>query len=268
MYEFPGSEPITADVRVGAGALDIVAEARDTVRVEVTPYDDSDAARQAAADTTVRLAGDRLRVAAPEGVGWLFWRSNRIRVQIWLPLDSRFQIKTGSANVTCTGPYASGSVSGGSADISIEHVTSDLSVKTGSGEVTVGAVGGRFSCDFASGDARVGHVGGELLSHSASGNLDVGSADASVRATAASGEVRIGAARAGTVRVNTASGGVSVGVARGTKVWLDLFTAGRITTDLTMTDAVPPGTEAELTVRVRTASGDIQVHRAEALAAV
>jgi hypothetical protein len=84
----------------------------------------------------------------------------------------------------------------------------------------------------------------------------------------ASGHVRVGATRSGTVRVHSASGEVSVGVQRGTRVWLDLLTgSGQTRTDLAMSDAAPKGTEPDLTIQVRTASGDIEVHRAAVPAA-
>jgi hypothetical protein len=62
----------------------------------------------------------------------------------------------------------------------------------------------------------------------------------------------------------TASGDVSVGVAAGTGVWLDLNTAsGSTTSDLAMGGGPSEGVrEAALEVRIRTASGDIDVHRA------
>jgi len=59
-----------------------------------------------------------------------------------------------------------------------------------------------------------------------------------------------------------------VGVAPGTGVWLDLDTAsGKSTSDLTNHGDVPPADKpATLELRIRTASGDIHVHRAHTTA--
>lgn len=262
MYEYPCPDPIAVDARVGAGTLTIVAEPRDTASVDVSPHDDTEGSRQAAADTRVQLTGGRLQIEAPDGGGWLYRRSGRVRVEVRVPLDCRLQVKTGSAGVRCSGRYESGSVTSGSGDVGVEHATGDLAIKTGSGDVTVDRVDGQFTVDFASGDAHVGHVGGPAAAHSASGNVEILGAAGSVKATTASGQVAIGAACSGVVKVHSASGAVSVGVQRGTRVWLDLLTASGYTrTDLEMTEAAPAGDAPDLTVQVRTASGDIEVHR-------
>jgi DUF4097 and DUF4098 domain-containing protein YvlB len=264
MYEYSCPEPITVDTRIAAGTLTIVAEPRDSAHVEISPHDDSEGSRQAAAATRVHRTGDRLRIETPDGSGgWLFRRSGRVRIDVRVPLDCRLLVRTGSAQVDCSGRYESGDVTSGSADIRVGQVTGDLAVKTGSGDVDVDRVDGRLSCDFASGEARVGHVGGTVTAHSASGDLEILSAGDSVRATTASGHVRIGAARSGTVKVHSASGEVTVGVARGTRVWLDLVTvSGHTATDLAMAEAAPGGGSPDLTIQIRTASGDINVHRA------
>jgi DUF4097 and DUF4098 domain-containing protein YvlB len=263
MYEYPCPEPIAVDAKIGAGSLTIVAEPRDTATVEVSPYDNTEGSRQAALDTRVDLAGDRLSIESPDGSGgWLFRRSGRVRVQVRVPLDGRLQVKSGSAVVTCTGRYASGSLTSGSGDVRVGEVTGDLSIKTGSGDQTVDQVGGRLACDFASGNVHVGHAGDTVTAHAASGNLDIQSAAGSVKAITASGHVRVGATRSGTVRVHSASGEVSVGVERGTRVWLDLLTAaGQTRTDLSMSESSRTGGDPALTIQVRTASGDIDIHR-------
>jgi Toastrack DUF4097 len=269
MFDYPCPEPTLVDVRIGGGTLTVVAEQRETATVEVTPFDDSDASRHAAAETTVESGTGRLRITTPDAVGgWIFRRAGRVRVAVRVPLDCPLAIKAGSADVTCSGRYAAANVATGSGDVAVEHVTGDLTVTTGSGDVTTEQVDGRLQCNFASGAARVGHVLGDAAVHSASGDLELRRADGSVRATSASGEVRIGSVSAGQVKVNSASGAVSIGVQPGTRVWLDLVTmAGRTRTDLDVLDRAPAGTAPELSVHARTASGDIEVHRAAVAAA-
>ena len=45
MPEFDCPKPITVSLRAGGGTVDITAEERRTALVDVSPYDDSDAAR-------------------------------------------------------------------------------------------------------------------------------------------------------------------------------------------------------------------------------
>jgi DUF4097 and DUF4098 domain-containing protein YvlB len=103
-------------------------------------------------------------------------------------------------------------------------------------------------------------VGGARVS-TASGDVQIGRAESSVRASTASGDVSIGTPRRGEVEAKTVSGDVALRVPAGTGVWLDLSTlTGSTRTDLNIgTDA--PASSPDLTVRVATMSGDIEVYR-------
>lgn len=262
MYEFKCPEPVHMLVKLGGGAAEIVAEARDTATVDVAPFDNSDAARDLAANTRVDLRDGRLIVEVPDSSGWpLRFRSPRIRVAIHVPLDSTLQLKVASADATCRGRYASAAVGSASGDIYVEQVTGDASVNTASGDARFVDVGGQLKANAASGDVTVQSVGGEVSAHSASGDLEIAQAGAGVRTTTASGDVRVGAARRGAIKINSASGDVSVGVVEGTGVWLDLTTmSGATRSDLAMNDSTGSNRQ-DLTLQVRTASGDITVHR-------
>ncbi len=67
--QFETPQPITLDARLSAGALTVTAEPRDTASVDIQPYDDSQASRDAAERTEVVMRGDTLVVHMPEG-GW------------------------------------------------------------------------------------------------------------------------------------------------------------------------------------------------------
>ena len=62
MREFACPEPITLQVKASAGALYVIAEARDTATVDVTPYEDTEACRDAADRTLVELRGDAVHL--------------------------------------------------------------------------------------------------------------------------------------------------------------------------------------------------------------
>jgi hypothetical protein len=264
MPEFPCPTPVTIAARLGGGELDITAEPRDTAVVTVSPWDGSDAARDAAARTQVSLHGGRLLVEAPDaGTGWLLRRGTRVRVDIRVPLDCPLNVRVASAQVRCGGRYAGTSVHTSSGDLAIEHVAGNATINTASGSLLVGRVDGVSAISGASGDITVTSAGDDLTAHTASGDVTIDDAGGSVRVNTASGDVQVGCVRRGTIKVKAASGDVSVGVARGTRLWLDVVTAsGRTRNDLDMTPAPANGTQPEATLNLRTASGDIDIHRA------
>jgi DUF4097 and DUF4098 domain-containing protein YvlB len=264
MTEFPCPGPVTVDLRLGGGVCEIRAEERDTAMVEVEPYDGTDAARQAARDIRVELSGDTLVIAAPEVGGWLFRRSPRLRVTAAVPAGSSGRLRVASADITCHGEWAQVKIYTASGDAHLEHVTGDLAVNSASGDVRAGQVGGRLTVNTASGDVSANRVGGPVEIKGASAGVDIDDLGADLRSTTASGDVRVGTARRGTVTVNSASGDVTIGVVTGTGVWLDLNTlSGRTSSDLNMSGDTP-ATGHDLTIQVRTMSGDIDVHRVPA----
>jgi hypothetical protein len=264
MSEFPCPKPITVQVRQGGGALEVVAEPRDTAVVEVTPWNDSRGAAEAAERTVVHLRGDRLTVEAPDSgsTGWLLRRSPQVRIAIRLPSDCTLQVKVASADVRCGGRYARLDLATASGDAAVEYVTGAASVNTASGNVLLDRVDGRFTAKSASGDVTVTQVGGEVTTTTASGDVTVDDAAGSVRVNTASGDVHLGRTRHGEVNLKTASGKLSVGVAQGTLVWLDLQTlSGRTECDLAMNEAPPSSQAADLTLQLRSVSGDLKIYR-------
>lgn len=262
MPEFDCPNPIPVAVKLAAGSLEIVAEARDTASVTVSPWDASDASREAAERTTVEIRDGRLCVEAREGGPLWLLRRGRVRVDMRVPLDCPLAVKVASADVRCQGRYRDLDLNTASGDVAVEHVTGDVAVHSASGHVLVDRVDGRVRISGASGDITVTRAGGEVSGGTASGDLTIEEAGASVRVTTASGDLRVGCLRRGTVNLKTASGDVSVGVARGTSVWLDVNTAsGRTRHDLSMNGTPPTGGEPQLSLTIRTASGDVDIRR-------
>lgn len=263
MHEFPSTGPVTAEVRLGDGLLEIAAEPRETVTVTVEAMDDTDASRDAAGRTTVELRGSKLVVHSPEaGGGWLRRRSARVRVTVRVPVDSSAELKIASADAACTGTLRTVSANLASGDLALDQVTGGVSINTASGDVRIGHVGGDLKVNSASGDLTVGAVDGAVQAHSASGHIAVARVGANVRANTASGDVKIGEAYQGSVKVNSASGDLSVGVTTGTGVWMDITSmSGRARSELDA-GAAPADGGAVLSLHLRSMSGDITVHRA------
>ncbi|GHJ49734.1 hypothetical protein Cs7R123_70760 [Catellatospora sp. TT07R-123] len=262
--EFPCNGTIRAEVKLSAGRLEIVASERTTATVSITALDNNEASIQAVAESRVEMVeGRHLRVSAPEHGGWRLFRRAKLLVRVEMPLDSALTVHIASADASITGRYHDLVVNTASGDIEVEQVTGDTSVNTASGRIRLGDVGGALRVNSASGDIRTGHVGGNVVVHTASGDVEIGAADGDAKVNTASGDVSFGVTRQGEIRVNTASGDVVIGVAAGTGVWLDLNTAsGRTTSDLSMPASAPPAAVAHnLTVKARTASGDISLRR-------
>jgi DUF4097 and DUF4098 domain-containing protein YvlB len=229
MYEFDRSTPVTVVLRALGGIVDIVAEERLSIQVDVQPM--SNNGLEAAQNTRVELEDDTLVIHVPGAEFWTWRRTPKLKITARVPLGSSVVGKTASADVRLTGVY------------------SDV----------------RF--DVASADVEVAEVTGDVALDAASGHLSVGRAGGSVRAksASASGDIEIGSLRQGEASIRSASGDITVGVTPGTAIWMDVNTAsGKSVTDLTAQGEHIPDDQVELQLRVRTASGDIRVHRAPA----
>lgn len=264
-HEFSHDGPVDAQVKVGSGDLRVLAEPTSTVTVDVRPADDSDASRQAAANTLVDFSGDRLRVEVPESNGgWLFRRGPRVDIDIRLPRHSRLRANTGSADVRLDGELGMADLNTGSGDTVVGTVSGDLTVRTGSGDLRGDRVDGDLKVKSGSGDVSVGLCAGSVSITTGSGDIEIREARGEVGTHTASGDIRLQTVRSGDIRANTASGDVTVGVPVGTKVWLDVNTvSGSTTSHLEMSSAPPEG-GAQVNLRLQTVSGDILIHRVNA----
>jgi DUF4097 and DUF4098 domain-containing protein YvlB len=264
MYEFDRTQPVTVALRAMAGSVEIDAGHNETIRVEIVPLDDTPAGQQAAADYKVVLEGDTLVVAAPHVERWRWRRTPRLRITIQVPEGSSVTGESAAADVRGTGQLRDAHLRLASADGSFTDLRGNAHLSAASGDLSVGRVGGSAHLKTASGRIRIGDVRGDVTAGTASGDISLASSGGSLDAGTASGSVAVGSLSHGKARVRTASGDVTIGVAPGTGVWLDLNTAGgHSVTDLAAHGtSVPAGTGPSLEVRVRTASGDIRIHRA------
>ena len=250
----------TVDVELEAGSVQVIAEERDAPTATVEAADGSTASREAVAKTRVELRGDTFYVHAPKS-RWLPGRSLKLDIEIRTPIGSAVRAVTASAEVGCRGELSDVTVKTASGSLGVERATGAVAVKTASGGVEADRVDGDLRAETASGDVSSGYVGGATRVHTASGDVTIEQANSRVVIGTASGDVTVGAPRHGDVEAKTASGDVSLRVPAGTGVWLDLSTiSGAARSDLDVTPDAPPGGH-DLTLRVRTLSGDIEVYR-------
>jgi DUF4097 and DUF4098 domain-containing protein YvlB len=265
MPEFPVTGPVTVQVRVPAGSVEVVAEERSSADVDIQPFDGRPESAELAAETRAELRGDTLKIATPESSGWR-GRNGSISVTVHVPIDSSAEAKVASAGTSFHGRLARVEVESASGDVYVELVTGDATVQTASGDVRAGRVEGNLRVKGASGDLNAQHIGGSLGVKSASGDIEVEALGGDADIKTASGDVRIGASTRGTLRVNTVSGDVGIGVKSGTGVWLDVGTvSGRTRNGLDMgAGAETSGSTGghDLSLQLRTVSGDIDIHTA------
>ncbi|WP_433382509.1 DUF4097 family beta strand repeat-containing protein [Actinoplanes sp. CA-142083] len=264
MYEFDRSTPVTVVLRALGGAVEIVAEDRLTIQVDVQPM--SANGHEAAQNTRVELEDDTLLISVPGAEFWTWRRTPKLKITARVPLGSAVAGKTASADVRATGVFSDIRLDVASADVDVSEATGDVALDAASGDLTVGRVGGSLKVKSASGDVRVGDVNGDVNFDTASGDIRTGAIGGSARASTASGDIEIGSLRQGQASINTASGDITVGVAPGSAVWMDVNTvSGRSITDLTAQGDVPPSDEqVTLELRIRAVSGDVRIHRASA----
>ncbi|QFR02089.1 DUF4097 domain-containing protein [Streptomyces phaeolivaceus] len=162
MQKFDTPAPISAVLAVPAGRVRFIAAAR--------------------ADTTVDFADGVLRItaAAPEDrhVG----PSGSVEVTVRLPVGSRVEARTDSAELSAVGPLGDVAFEGAYREIEIDDAAS-LHLTATDGDVEVGRLGGPAEISTARGDIRIAEaVRGTVVLRTGSGDISVGAA-AGVSAT-------------------------------------------------------------------------------------
>jgi Toastrack DUF4097 len=205
----------------------------------------------------IRHDQDWLRISFPEQ----FFRHIKAHLRLAVPDGLAFVIKTGSADISISADIDRSKIISGSGDIIIGNAI-DLDCKTGSGDISVARVDGRAArLGSGSGDISVSEAYCPLTAKSGSGAVVVKSLRGDLQANSGSGDIGI-AATSGSVDLRSASGSLTVGVTENLPAWIDLNSvSGDIRIGLESTAQPGPG-ERYISVRARTASGDIAIHRA------
>jgi hypothetical protein len=263
MPTFDTPEPIAVRVDAAAGSVRLVATDRDDTVVTVRAHDQSRAADLRAADQTeVHYDNGKLTVSARRGFALL--RGGAVDIDIALPSRSRLKAAVASADVHAEGEFADCQVHSASGSLDIGHVEGNLKAASASGSITIQTVAGNVSVSTASGGATIGEVEGILAFKSASGDVSVSRLSGGLRAKTASASVTVATAVRGGISAFSSSGEVEIGVAEGTAARLDLITGSGVVTNLLEAADGPAEGDETLLIQVRTASGDIDIHRAVA----
>ena len=240
---FATPEPITARVAANSGSIRLSASDRTDTVVEVRPRNASRPADvRSAEEARVFCANGKLAVE-PGRFGFMGYRMGAVDITIELPSHSRVHAQVASAEVQAEGEFA------------------DFKFDSASGSVIVDSITGSANVSTASGDARIHQVDGNLKFQSASGSLSVDRLRGNLKAQTASGSAGIASAISGAVVAHTSSGQVEIGVPEGTAARLDIMTGSGVVRNRLQPSDGPAQGDDTLAVRVRTGSGDVDIHR-------
>lgn len=206
----------------------------------------------------IRQDHDWLRISMPRRFVW----STKAQLRLGVPDGLAYVIKTGAADISISADIGRSKIISGSGEITVGNAV-DLDCSTGSGNISVSRVDGDAArLSSGSGDVSVSEVHCPLSAKSGSGDVVVKSLrGAELQAKSGSGDIGV-AATSGSVDLRSASGSLTVGVADNLPAWLDVSSvSGDIRIGLDSTTQ-PEAGEPYLTVRARTASGDIAIYRA------
>jgi DUF4097 and DUF4098 domain-containing protein YvlB len=238
----------------GEGSITIQPNARlDVVACSINTADE-----EYLNSVQVRQDGDTLRLTFPHAFG----RTEPTHLRLDVPEDLEYAIRAGSADVTIRATIARSKINTGSGDISVGQAF-DLECTTGSGDISVAVADGSAArLSSGSGHVIITEARCPVTARSGSGDVTIKSVQRSeVQANSGSGDIAV-ASTTGSVDLRSASGSLTIGIADQLAAWLDLHSvSGDVRIALTSISRPHPG-EPYISVRGRTASGDIAVYRA------
>ena len=208
--------------------------------------------------TSVRQDRDHLRITLP----YRQLGSAQAHLRLGVPAGLSFNLATGSADIAITTDIARSRITSGSGDITTAGA-SDITCTTGSGDIAMAAVRGEAArVNTGSGDIEIDDAYCPLSAKSGSGDVLIRTLHrADLQASSGSGDITV-PFTSGSVDLRSASGSLTVGIADDLPAWLDLNSvSGRIRIALEAS-APPAAGEPFVSVRARTASGEIAVYRA------
>ena len=266
-FQTPG--PLTLDLRLPSGEIDVQSVEGDETVVELDATRDTDDARALVEGARIELRrrGDGHEVLVDverKRFGFLFdMMRGGLILRVHAPHGADVDIATSSADVDLRGSFGSLKAQLASGDLRADELDGRVDVKSASGDVELQAIAGAVTIATASGDIEVRAVHGEATLRSASGDVTVGEAGDSVTVQTASGDVRVGAVTAGRIALTSASGDQQVGVRSGSRVHLDVKTmSGDASSELEVRDRPSESGGPQVEIRATSMSGDIRIFRA------
>lgn len=242
--------PAEIEISASSGSVTIETGPPGTVQVEVDTRE-TEAWR-------IHHSGPTVSVTYERG---LIDRGGRARIRVVAPERSSLNAYTASADVRTTSYLTRASVATASGDIVLGDAYS-ASLKTASGDVTLGEVGSDLAARSASGDVNVATVGGRASLTTVSGDVIAERVDGDLAVSTASGDVRIQRYLGEDLEASTISGDLAVGLPSGRTVKLEAKSlSGSVR--LPNRKQSTGGNGPEVSVRLKSVSGDIRITRVE-----
>jgi hypothetical protein len=279
MTAFPVTGPAFIRIEVQMGRVEVVAEPRDDVDVQIAPANSHRAGDRSAAESVrVTRTGAEVSVVGPFRLN-LFGPGDSIDVVVRVPeaSDASVSLKYGSMHLSGTLgtvrlalDYGDASVARvgradlglGHGELRVEHIAGDADVTLKSGRARIGHVTGALRLKGSDAGIDIGRIEGPADIATSTGVVQLGDPGSSLTVRSAYGPVRIRELVRGSARIEASYGALSLGVRRGTAVWLDASSRHGVVRNELVADSGPADGEDTLELHARTGYGDITVHRA------
>jgi hypothetical protein len=262
-FDTPG--PVTVDIDVASGDIEVSVVDAPTTTVEVEGYANDEIPRVAC--VPLPDGGYRVSIEHKQKKFWgirLF--GGGLQIMLSVPEGTVIDGSGGAADFDAHGTLGGLSFRSGAGDLRFDDISGDVQLACAAGDIEGRSVGGHFGFKGASGDIELGSVSNGITVRSASGDVSVGRLEGTSVITVGSGDIELRQVGPGSVDAKAISGDMHVGVREGLGVWLDVSSrSGDVRSSLEATrrsDADPDLPQLELTLN--TVSGDIDVTRVPA----
>lgn len=196
MQTFATTAPITANLDIPAGLVQLIAADRADTAVEVRPSDASKSRDvKAAEQTTVEFADGVLRINGAKGTK-ILGSSGSVEITVQLPAGSRVEAKAACAEFRGVGRLGDIAFEAAQSDIKIDEAA-QVRLTTQAGDVHVGSLTGSAEISTQKGDITLGVAAGLSASLDAGTSYgrihnslkNNGTPDLTIRATTSYGDI-------------------------------------------------------------------------------
>ncbi len=155
-----------------------------------------------------------------------------VRLDLVVPVNTSFDLRTSSGNVTISGLDGGGKAETSSGGVTARELSGSVALHTSSGDMSVVGFDGSLSVHVSSGTIEIDEFEGNLAAHTSSGQIDVRGADGPVHLSTSSGSIDYQGSPVGDCRFETGSGSIDLRLPSGLDAWVDLRAgAGSIKVD-------------------------------------
>lgn len=280
MHNFVATGQMAIRLDVCAGSINIVAEDRTTIVVDVKPSDPAHQDdQQLLARTTVELIGSSVMVRTAKS-----WRrltrssAGSIVVNIRVPVGTDVLGHIYAGGLITTGQLGECVVTCGLGDVAVQDAErvklrtgvgdltlgqcrADADLKSSTGQILVDRIVGNAHIKNSTGRTRINTLESQAIVKSSTGDIEIGRALSSIFARTSTGKLAVGEVVSGTVDARSSVGEIVIGVRAGTAAWLDVVSRhGVVHSSLTSGEPVTPA-QSTVVIKAATVGSPITIHR-------